>query len=464
MRAIGYFRETRGQSLAEQSEAFLEFCRGNGYEAAATFLDARGSSDLSGFRQMLEFVQAQHDTGFLMVVVPNFQSLGDPLTEAARRYFQVSSLGVPIVGIDSGDDVSANLLSNWSKYRQNGSLGEKVKAAMRRKAVKGEALGRPPYGYRVGHNRRLVVVPEEGSIVRYIFRLYLKDGLGIRRIARRLNEEGLRTRRGGLWSMVTVRDILRNRAYLGTYSRFGVRVPASHAPLISKEDFQKVQDRLDTRRPVSGIRKVSPFLLSSLVYCGYCGNKMIGVSRKQKWQRRSDGTTRVAHYRYYQCESRTNRSLCDYHTHRAEELEEQVRMALSGQNLGTGPGKKPADALSETEAQIRKLRDRVRRLDKKLEGYLDSAAEGSLNQEKLRQAAAALAAEQIQLEQKLSEYSRLARQAADDTERKKHRDSIVDRLRDTWTDLEFNERQELLRESIEKIVVQDDNIEILLKP
>ena len=58
--------------------------------------------------------------------------------------------------------------------------------------------------------------------MRYIFRLYLKDGLGIRRIARRLNEEGLRTRRDGLWSMVTVRDILRNRAYVGTYSRFGV--------------------------------------------------------------------------------------------------------------------------------------------------------------------------------------------------------------------------------------------------
>ena len=29
-------------------------------------------------------------------------------------------------------------------------------------------------------------------MVRYIFRLYLKDGLGIRRIARRLNEEELR--------------------------------------------------------------------------------------------------------------------------------------------------------------------------------------------------------------------------------------------------------------------------------
>ena len=40
------------------------------------------------------------------------------------------------------------------------------------------------------------------SVVRYIYRLYLKDGLGIRRIARRLNEEDFHTRRGGLWGMI----------------------------------------------------------------------------------------------------------------------------------------------------------------------------------------------------------------------------------------------------------------------
>ena len=35
-----------------------------------------------------------------------------------------------------------------------------------------------------------------------------------------MNDEALRTRRGGLWSMVTVRDILRNRTYVGNLFRF----------------------------------------------------------------------------------------------------------------------------------------------------------------------------------------------------------------------------------------------------
>jgi len=58
MRAIGYFRETRGQSLAEQSEAFIAFCKGNGYEAAAAFLDGKGEAKgdgdaTAGFRQLV---------------------------------------------------------------------------------------------------------------------------------------------------------------------------------------------------------------------------------------------------------------------------------------------------------------------------------------------------------------------------------------------------------------------------
>ena len=462
MRAIGYFRETKAQSLAEQSESFLEFCAGNGYEAAATFLDTKNGGELPGFKQMLEFARQQVGQGFLIITVSSLQSLGEAPTEAARRYFQLASLGVPIVSIESGEDISSSLVESWARYREKGTLGDRVKAAMRRKAVKGEALGRPPYGYKVGPRRRLVVVAEEGSVVRYIFRLYLKDDLGIRRIARRLNEEELRTRRGGLWSMVTVRDILRNRAYVGTYSRFGVRVPASHAPLISQEDFQRVQERLDQRRPSTRAREMSPFLLSGLIYCGYCGNKMIGVTRRQKWQRRGDGTVRTAQYRYYQCESRTNRSLCDYHTQRAEKLEAGVRESLSSPKLHLA-SRNGGGSPQEMEAQVQRLRDKVRRLDKRLERYLDSAATGNLNPERLRTLAVTLASEQLQLEDKLAESHRLARQEATEGERRRQREKVLQRLRGEWDVMSFAEKQELLREGLDRIIVRDDGLEMRLR-
>ena len=112
-------------------------------------------------------------------------------------------------------------------------------------------LGRPPYGYHVGPRNRLEPVDDESLVVRYIFRLYLHEGLGIRLIARRLNEEGLRTRRDRPWSMVSIRDILRNRAYLGTYQRLGVLVPGTHPALVSPDDFRRVKERLKTVAPTT---------------------------------------------------------------------------------------------------------------------------------------------------------------------------------------------------------------------
>ncbi len=466
MRAIGYFRERQGDSLAEQSRLFLEFCRGNGYEAAAAFLDAnRDGGDLPGFRQMVEFVRQQGNRGFLLVVVSDLATLGAALTESARRYYQLASLGVTVISLENGDDAASPLLERWTSQRSNGRLGDRVREAMRRKAIKGEVLGRPPYGYRVGAKRRLVVMPEEGSIVRYIFRLYLKDGLGIRRIARRLNDDGLRTRRGGLWSMVTVRDILRNRAYLGTYSRFGVRVPASHAPLISQDDFRDVQERLDQRQPVMGSRQLSPFLLSGLAHCGYCGSKMIGVTRKQSWRRR-DGTVRAAKYRYYQCESRANRSVCDYHTHRAEELEEAVCQALlsgESQSAHSQPGD-GAGTPEEREDRSRRLRERMRGLDKRLERHLDSTTSGRMNGERLRSLSLALATQQLELEEKLAEAQRLVQQEVTEAERRRQRQGVLVRLRDDWGRLPFPQRQELLRVLLDRVVVRDDSVETLVNP
>jgi hypothetical protein len=392
------------------------------------------------------------------LLVPDLMTLGGSPTEAMRRYFQLASLSLPMIGMDGNDDLSKSVVDTWGHVRVNGTLGDRVKAAMRRKAVKGEALGRPPYGYRVGSNRRLVIVTDEGSVVRYIFRLYLKDGLGIRRIARRLNEEDVRTRRGGLWSMVTVRDILRNRAYVGTYSRFGVRVPASHAPLISREDFQQVQERLDQRRPSTADRQISPFLLSGLTYCGHCGNKMIGVTRKQRWQR-GDGTTRSAQYRYYQCESRTNRSLCDYHTRRAEDLEEQVREMIS--DPASLQGRNGKGSVEDQEALAVRLREKMRRLDKRLEQVLDSAVGGEIDGEKLASAATALASQQLVLEGKINDAHRQARLLATEQARRRHVEGVLSRLCTSWTTLEFEPKQELLREALERIQITDDEIRIV---
>ncbi len=472
MKAVGYFRETAGRgatkALADQNKAFLELCQEQGYEVVASFVDGISADDdgRPGFRQLVEFLR-RPEKGFVVVVVPSVQSLGRDLREAARSWFQLESLGAQVLLMEGKVDPTESLLTEWAKSSE-GKLGDKVRSAMRRKAVKGEVLGRPPYGYRVGNRRRLELVPEEAVVVRYIFRLYLQEGLGIRRIARCLNEEGIKTRRGGNWSMVSIRDILRNRAYLGTYSRFGVRVPGSHPALISAEDFRRAQDCLTARRSSYSPRQASPFLLSGLVYCAYCGNKMIGVSRRQTWKRQKDGTQAEASYRYYQCESRTNQGLCDYHTRRAKELEEEVRGILGGLDVKSGrafpQAGDEAAVLAEAQEGCRQLRRRLAQLDKQIEQHVDAAARGRLSREKMKVLSLDLAAERLELEERLIEAEHRVQERASLATRHRAQEQTVARLVDSWDSLDFSRRRSMLRDAVDRIVVKDDNVKVLLRP
>src|SRR5438093_13565683 len=110
MRAVGYFRETESRSLAEQSESFLEFCKSNGFEAAATRLDPGSRPEARGFGQMREFVRLQSPQGFLLVAVSDLMSLGSGPTEAVRRCFELASLGLPIISLTDYADVPTYLV------------------------------------------------------------------------------------------------------------------------------------------------------------------------------------------------------------------------------------------------------------------------------------------------------------------------------------------------------------------
>ena len=468
MRAIGYFRESstgpQRVTIGQQNRSFLDFCEAQGFEVAGTFSED-GNASTSGFSQLLEFLK-KPEKGFLLVVTPSPATFADDQVVAAARCLQVERLGGRVQFIDgaskNGDAISA-ILQNFTAGQD--LMREKVNAALRKKAVRGEVLGRPPYGYKVGARNRLEVVDDEAVVVRYIYRLYLQEGLGIRLIARRLNEEGLRTRRNTPWSMVSIRDILRNRAYLGTYQRLGVRVPGTHTALVSPEDFRRVQDRLSERRTNYTPRKVSGFLLSGMLICGYCGNRLIGVSRKQTWTRRGDGSEQVASYRYYQCESRTNQGICSYHTHRAEELEGEVRDRLARLDPNElAAGGDDSTMVGQWQAEMKRLKERLAHVDRRLSRYLEQAASGKGDSEKLRAQGLDLAEERLKVEEELRDAEWRSEHYAFATERRRERQAALDLLVGQWSDLPVPEGQQLLKELIENVMVTDEEVSLTLRP
>ena len=164
--------------------------------------------------------------------------------------------------------------------------------------------GFAPLGYqrkrvKIGIAQKTKLIPDEKerTIIKKIFDMAVV-GKGGKEIAKALNAEGIRTRTGKLFSTTAINHILRNEVYIGTLvwrlkkhcyktlntvnSEDITRVSNCHEALISSEDFARVQQFLNMRRPISRHPRTisSQYLLSGLIRCGKCGSAMIGCWAK----------------------------------------------------------------------------------------------------------------------------------------------------------------------------------------
>ena len=446
MRAIGYFEieEEKDGSLAEAEKDFVEYCRLNLHQPFITFSSSGRveGEENTEYRRMIDYMQ-QSGSKFL-VVVPDARHLGSDLELVARSLVELDAVGARVT---CSDEDFPDLLQN--AYQTLGIKGvsrtrsRRIKESMRARALQGQALGKPLYGYHIGPEGMLDVVPEEAAVVELIYRLYTREGLGLRLIAQHLNERGIPTRRGGKWNVVSIRDILRNISYTGTYTRFGMRRSKVHEAIIPAEVFRTAQDQTRTRRPVGRVARPEPFLLSGILYCSYCGNKMIGVTRRQTWKRK-DGRRGRNVYRYYQCQSRNNLSLCGYHTWRAPVLEGTVlsqlghALAAKASPRALGDDGDGAPRLEEAQAmRVARVRNAERRFLRGTKRY----ARGDLSVKGL------------------GEYLNqldTARRAMTGGE---HFQDAAATL-DGWESLDMEARRSFLFEQIARVVVEDNRIEV----
>jgi len=188
---------------------------------------------------------------------------------------------------------------------------KKVKAAYRAKSLAGEPISRPPYGYKIDpDNKKHWVIDEEAaSVVRRIFALAL-EGKGVDHTANVLsnemilnpthywNERGIG--RGGIkftrspyaWNNSTVAGILTKQEYCGDVINFKTQAISFycktrretpkekqmvfydvHEPIISREDFERVQEK---RKENTRVKKsvTGKNMFSGLVKCATCDNNL----------------------------------------------------------------------------------------------------------------------------------------------------------------------------------------------
>jgi DNA invertase Pin-like site-specific DNA recombinase len=456
MRSLGYYTYDPSKPDAGEAleQAYQAYCANGGHIITGSFSDDTTLDDRPQWEAMVQKIETSR-LGYL-VVIPSADHLGSGLSEKIGRVLELDALSCQTVCDDT--DLPDPLQSAVRAGRGPNSRRERIREGMRAKAAKGLGLGKPPFGYKIIWDGTFHIVEKEAEVVREMYDRYATEPGGVRTVASWLNAAGRRTRRGQRWSMVTVRDILRNTAYIGTYRRFGLRLPASYEAIVDRGVYRQVQEKMQGRTPARRGVKGEPFLLSSIIYCGYCGQRMMGVTRRQTW-RRKDGQRARAEYRYYQCQSRINRDQCEYRTVSAPDLEEAV-LAEVREDASSLVSDDPASALPVARAEpsadegradvVRaEIATRLASIGRRYEAIVERAASGGLTLAQLRvatvESAAATQAAQAQLT--LAEAgSAGVRQLAE---------ASRERLLYLWDDLAINERQEVLRTLVSKVVVKD---------
>lgn len=170
------------------------------------------------------------------------------------------------------------MIIEWQDEFYSYNLGVEVKRGMTKKAeLKGYQMV-PCLGYAaVGNGKPFVIVEDEYKIVEDIFRMYALENLDRTAIARRLNAQGKKAKRGNPFEQRTITRILTNPFYNGTVSWNGISFQGSHETRRSVTDLYDIcQERLKQEfRPVKR-RSISTcrHWLSGLLKCSVCGATM----------------------------------------------------------------------------------------------------------------------------------------------------------------------------------------------
>lgn len=170
------------------------------------------------------------------------------------------------------------------------SVSENCKWRIRDRFKQGITTSFKMHGYEL-ENNELIVIPDEAKIIKMIFAYYL-SGMGINAIVRRLRDQGVTTKDGGIWQGNTIKRVLRNEKYAGHLllqksfvadhisKKQRVNkgelpmyyVESNHEAIVDGDTFQKVQDEIVKRAAKYKIcdrPKTYPF--SKKIQCGLCG-------------------------------------------------------------------------------------------------------------------------------------------------------------------------------------------------
>lgn len=221
-------------------------------------------------------------------------------------YFEENNINT----LSAEGELMMTVLASFAQ-EESRSISENNKWSIGKRFERGEGMINTTrfMGYDKDKTGDLVINKAEAKIVRRIFEMYL-SGEGCHRIAKILNDEGIKTITGSKWHSSTIKGMLINEKYKGDfhiqkyYTPEGKRnhtvknngevksfyVSENHPAIVSEEEWQQVQELMqyhkEQRNIQSGNKYQNRYPMSGMLICPHCGKSLrrrYVYNRKVEW-------------------------------------------------------------------------------------------------------------------------------------------------------------------------------------
>jgi len=182
---------------------------------------------------------------------------------------------------------------------ENDNKSVNVKRGLRTRCEMGWRPGVAPTGYlnekHVDKKCQCRIDPKRAPVIKQMFEKIAEEQWSGRKVYRWLREVNFKTKNGKHLVLANVYIILRNSFYYGEFEYpvgSGQWYIGKHAPVISKELFDKAQTVIDGRYIPKTESK--EFAFTKIIRCGYCGS---GITADEKFRKlKNGGANRHVYY------------------------------------------------------------------------------------------------------------------------------------------------------------------------
>lgn len=288
------------------------------------------------------------------------------------------------------------------------NLREEAMKGWAEKLAQGWLPALPPPGYKtITENGKHIHVPDERTkpLIQRAFKLYLEPSHSFASIAVELKQIGVRTRKGRPYYKSQVQRILSNPFYIGINRHNGKEYPGKQEQIISKELFDKVQQKMHRKRP-SRYRHHNP-IFKNLIHCTNCGGVVTWQLQKGRYygtcQRGSEQCKGRKLLREDKIEAEITQMLCSL-VSPSQEVIEWAAQAMRDKHEGN---------IEANERLITSIQTQIERVDRMDSNLYDDKLAGDISSEKYEQKHQELVTSKGELEDRLNKLDRSLSQMLD---------------------------------------------------